>query len=125
MKRTFAGYLNQAAYNLLPEDIYMFILFRAKCGYFWNMKDPKTFREKMYLLLRYYKHNPQLAQIVSDKYTVEEYVAKKIADAIRYLLDNPEEARRMGENGRRAIKEEFNWETQEKKLIELYQYLMG
>lgn len=44
----------------------------------------------------------------------------EIADAIRYLLDNPEEARRMGENGRRAVKEEFNWSVEEKKLLALY-----
>lgn len=47
----------------------------------------------------------------------------EIADAIRYLLDNPEEARRMGENGRRAVEEKFNWGTQEKKLLELYSTL--
>lgn len=44
----------------------------------------------------------------------------EIADAIRYLLDNPEEAKRMGENGRRAIKEEFNWGVEEQKLFHLY-----
>lgn len=47
----------------------------------------------------------------------------EISNAIRYLFDHPEEARRMGENGRRAIKEEFNWGVEEKKLIELYQNL--
>lgn len=44
----------------------------------------------------------------------------EIANAIRYLLDNPEDARRMGENGRRAIQEEFNWSVEEKKLLALY-----
>lgn len=45
---------------------------------------------------------------------------QEIADAIRYLLEHPEEAERMGENGRRAIKEEFNWSVEEKKLVALY-----
>ena len=40
--------------------------------------------------------------------------------AIRYLLDHPDEARRMGENGRRAVKEHFSWENEEQKLLELY-----
>lgn len=44
-----------------------------------------------------------------------------IADAIRYLIDNPEEAKRMGENGRRAVEQEFNWSIEEKKLIQLYE----
>lgn len=45
----------------------------------------------------------------------------QVADAIRYLLDNPEEAKRMGENGRKAICEEFNWSVEEKKLFGLYE----
>ena len=46
-----------------------------------------------------------------------------IADAIKYLTSHPEEARQMGENGRRAVKEKYNWGTQEKVLFELYDAL--
>lgn len=48
-----------------------------------------------------------------------------IAAAVQYLLDHPEEARRMGENGRRAVKEEFNWGIEEKKLLALYDEILG
>ena len=48
----------------------------------------------------------------------------EIASAIRYLLDHPEEAREMGENGRRAVKEEFNWGVEEKKLLALYEEIL-
>lgn len=48
----------------------------------------------------------------------------EIAAAIRYLLDDPEEARQMGENGRRAVKEEFNWGVEEKKLLALYEDIL-
>lgn len=44
----------------------------------------------------------------------------EIAEAIRYLLEHPEEARQMGRNGRRAIKEEFNWDVEEQRLLALY-----
>lgn len=44
----------------------------------------------------------------------------EIAAAIRYLLDHPEEAKQMGKNGRKAVKEEFNWGVEEKKLLALY-----
>ncbi len=40
--------------------------------------------------------------------------------AMRFLLDNPDVAEQMGKNGYRAIKEEFNWSIEEKKLIDLY-----
>ena len=43
-----------------------------------------------------------------------------IAGAVRYLFDHPDEARRMGENGRRAVREEFNWGAEERKLLALY-----
>lgn len=49
----------------------------------------------------------------------------EIADAIQYLIDHPEEARRMGENGRKAVKEAFNWGVEEKKLLGLYEEIVG
>lgn len=47
------------------------------------------------------------------------------AAAIRYLLDNPDEARKMGENGRKAVREEFNWGIEEKKLLALYDDILN
>ena len=48
---------------------------------------------------------------------------EQIAKAIDWLLDNPREARKMGERGRRAVLERYNWSLEEKKLIELYDKL--
>lgn len=48
----------------------------------------------------------------------------EIADAIRYLLGHPEEAKQMGANGRKAVVEEFNWGVEEKKLLALYQDIL-
>jgi glycosyltransferase involved in cell wall biosynthesis len=47
----------------------------------------------------------------------------EIANAIDYLLKNPDEAKKMGENGRRAVLEKYNWASEEIKLLELYQRL--
>ena len=44
----------------------------------------------------------------------------EIKKAIEYIIANPVEARRMGENGRRAVVEKYNWRTQEKMLVEIY-----
>jgi glycosyltransferase involved in cell wall biosynthesis len=43
-----------------------------------------------------------------------------IAEAIVYLLEHPDEARRMGENGRKAVLERYNWGEMEKRLLEVY-----
>lgn len=47
-----------------------------------------------------------------------------IKEAILFLQHNPEEAKRMGENGKKAVLEELNWKTEEKKLIDWYRKLL-
>ena len=47
-----------------------------------------------------------------------------IANAINHLISHPEKAKRMGENGRRAILEKFNWSIEEKKLIQFYEEVL-
>lgn len=42
------------------------------------------------------------------------------AAALRELLDDPDKARAYGENGRRAVREHFSWENEERKLLALY-----
>ena len=49
---------------------------------------------------------------------------KEIAQAIEYLITHPEEARKMGENGRRAVDEKYNWEKEGEKLLKLYEELL-
>lgn len=48
---------------------------------------------------------------------------KEIIKAIRYIIDHPDKAIEMGENGRKAYKEEYNWETQVGALLDLYKKL--
>ena len=56
--------------------------------------------------------------------TVDPLDPKAIARAIEYLLTHPEEARRMGENGRRAVEEKYNWGKEAEKLVRLYRNLL-
>jgi glycosyltransferase involved in cell wall biosynthesis len=46
-----------------------------------------------------------------------------IARAIEFLHENPAVRRRMGDNGRRAVREQFNWEHEEQKLLAIYHKL--
>ena len=48
-----------------------------------------------------------------------------IAGAINYLMENPEEAKKLGDNGHKAAKEQFNWATQEAILFEMYSSVLG
>jgi glycosyltransferase involved in cell wall biosynthesis len=51
--------------------------------------------------------------------------AHEHAEAILYLLGHPDEAQRMGENGRRAVEEKYNWESEGRKLLMLYEELLS
>ena len=66
---------------------------------------------------------PEIARVVKEAdcgILVDPTDVDEIVDAILYLLEHPEEAKRMGENGRRAVEEKYNWEKMEEKLLELY-----
>lgn len=49
---------------------------------------------------------------------------RDIAKAINYLLANEKEAELMGENGRKAIKNKYNWEVEKEKLLNIYDNLV-
>jgi len=48
-----------------------------------------------------------------------------LSNAIEALLKDPVKAARMGEMGRRAILQKYNWASEEKKLLALYEELVG
>jgi glycosyltransferase involved in cell wall biosynthesis len=49
----------------------------------------------------------------------------EIAAAIDWILANPDDARRMGENGRRAVERLYNWGAERRMLLGLYEELVG
>ena len=49
---------------------------------------------------------------------------RAIADAIRWLLDHPSEAERMGKEGRKAVLSRYNWAHEERELLQLYHELL-
>jgi glycosyltransferase involved in cell wall biosynthesis len=56
--------------------------------------------------------------------TVNPFNIKEISNAIKYLVEHTDEARHMGENGKKAVKEKYNWEGEGKKLLEIYKDLI-
>ncbi len=44
--------------------------------------------------------------------------------AVQYIMDYPEIAIQMGENGKKAVREKYNWQREEMKLFMVYKYLM-
>lgn len=56
--------------------------------------------------------------------TVDPYNPAGIAEQISLLLKNSKLRKEMGENGRRAVVEKYNWNAQEEKLIACYRNLI-
>ena len=56
--------------------------------------------------------------------TVDPLDPEASAEAIEYLLTHPEEASQMGQRGRKAALERYNWETEQGTLLQLYQELL-
>ncbi len=58
--------------------------------------------------------------IVVDAHNVAE-----VRTAIEKLRDNPDLCRQFGLNARKAYVEKYNWAIMEKRLLKLYQELLG
>ena len=56
--------------------------------------------------------------------TVNPLKPREIARAVEYLIEHPDAARKMGENGRNAVMEKYNWEKESEKLLSLYKDLL-
>ena len=50
---------------------------------------------------------------------------KEISDAITYLKNHPDEAKLMGENGKKLVHEKYNWNVEELKLASFYRTILG
>ena len=48
-----------------------------------------------------------------------------IADAICYLIEHPDDAQEMGRRGRQAVEQKYNWQTEARKLLALYERLLA
>jgi len=49
----------------------------------------------------------------------------QISDAIIFLIEHPEEAKKMGMNGMKAVHDKYNWEKQGHKLILFYHSILN
>jgi glycosyltransferase involved in cell wall biosynthesis len=56
---------------------------------------------------------------------VDPLSSEALSEAIRWVVSHPDEARRMGENGRRAVATTYNWEHEGTKLTALYQRVLA
>ena len=77
------------------------------------------------VILSHSAYNDRMIEKYRFGICVDPEQVDELSNAIRYLLDHPDEARQMGENGRRAVEQQFNWGVEEKKLLALYNDILN
>ncbi len=56
---------------------------------------------------------------------VDPYKPEAIAEAIQHVIDHPAEAAKMGRIGQEAVRSRYNWDSQARELVKLYNGLLG
>ncbi len=123
-------------YGKLPlKDVYS-VLEKSHLG-LSLMKDIGNYRESLSTkIFEYMAHS--IPFVVSDFPIYEKYAVKEktgltvdyendieIFEKVSSLLQNPAEMKRMGIAGLEAVRTKWNWENEEKKLLRLYEELLG
>ena len=77
--------------------------------------------------LPYITSNFKYNMEIIDEYQCGIYVdpssSNEIAESIKFLLNNKETAKKMGENGKQLVENKFNWQKDEQRLYDLYNKL--
>lgn len=122
----YRGYLNSVQINEALSQAFAGISTLLHIGQYPKID---TFPTKVYdymaIGLPVILSNTKYAKRINEKYKFGICVSpeniEEIMNAILFLKENKTIAEKMGENGRLAFENEFNWEIEEKKLIKLYQ----
>ncbi|RYF67767.1 MAG: glycosyltransferase [Cytophagaceae bacterium] len=66
---------------------------------------------------------------IIDRHTcgfcVSPYDPIQVADALAYLIENPDEACLMGQRGRKAVEQFYNWTSEAEKLLQFYKQVLN
>ncbi len=122
-KVNYLGYVNrETVNNILSESNIGFVTFHPII-YHFNSLPTKMFEYMAAGLPVIASHFPYWIQLLS-KYNCSVFVdpikPAMIGAAINDLLQDPEKAKQMGSNGKKAVYSCFNWELEEKKLLDIY-----
>ena len=79
LQRAFVSFGARGYLNWLPGDAYLKILYQIRTGKKLELKDPRTFNEKLQWL-KLHDRKPDYSRMV-DKYEAKQYVAERIGEA--------------------------------------------
>jgi glycosyltransferase involved in cell wall biosynthesis len=68
----------------------------------------------------FYKNNPIFKECALF---AEHNNPEDIGNKIKYIFDNSEVRKKLGQNGRNLVEQKYNWEKEQVKLLQVYQGL--
>lgn len=77
-KRLYWWSLRHGIFNIIPDKLYLKWRFRSVMGYPLDLKNPRTYNEKLQWL-KLYDRNPDYIRMV-DKYEAKKYISEKIGE---------------------------------------------
>jgi len=118
-----------------PYDIPKFLI-RADAGIVCFLPEPNHIKAMPTKLFEYMIANlpviasnfPLWKEIVEGNkcgICVDPLKSEDIAKSITYLMEHPRIKKEMGENGRKAILEKYNWEAEQRKLLDIYKDILN
>lgn len=57
-------------------------------------------------------------------FCVSPYDPVQVANALTYLIKHPDQAQAMGQRGRKAVEQMYNWTSEAHKLLRFYEYIL-
>lgn len=82
LKKVYLSTYKSGVFNIIPSELFLKIQYRAATGKKLNLKNPKSYNEKIQWI-KLYDHNP-LYVIFADKIAVRDYVKKTVGE--QYLI---------------------------------------
>ncbi|WP_424002660.1 glycosyltransferase family 4 protein [Haloarcula salina] len=68
---------------------------------------------------------PEIVETTECGVTVDTTDIEELRDALGALLDDADQARHLGTNGRRAVAERYNWENEQSKVVDVIETALG
>ncbi len=125
-KTVFAGYLAPSEVYKLYGECKIGLCMLHKTNNHFNALPIKMFEYMAAGLPIVASNFPLWREIIEENncgICIEPTNIDKIAQAINYLLDNPDIAEEMGKKGRQVVEQKYNWNSEKNTLVDLYKSL--
>lgn len=127
-----SGWSRVTSHGFLARDGVARVLGRARAGLVILHPEPNYVASKPIKMFEYMAAGipviasdfPLWRQIIDGAkcgICVDPLSPRQIAEAIEFLITHPVEAEAMGLQGKQAVLERYNWDSEEAKLLDLYQ----